>query len=59
MPNILKREKYDGVVGIVCGSGYFVWQKVERDGCGLVIRAVVKELRTNAFFYMESLIKTL
>ncbi len=60
MPNILKREKYDGVVGVACGSEVILSGK-KLSSMGVVWQSVplLKNSCTNTFFNMESLIKSL
>jgi hypothetical protein len=60
IPNILKREKYDGVVGVACG------QEVQLSGEGLrkmgfVGQAIplIRNGCTNTSFNLETLEKTL
>ena len=51
MPNILKREKYDGVVGVACGSEVILSGK-KLNGMGVVWQSVplLKELLCQHIF---------
>ena len=60
MPNILKRKKYEGVVGVACGPEVMMsGEKLSSMGLAWQSVPLLKNGCANTFFNMETLIKTL
>jgi hypothetical protein len=60
MPNILKKKKYEGVVGVACGPEVIIsGEKLSSIGMAWQSVPLLKNGCANTFFNMETLIKTL